>query len=141
MPIYAFALLALIFLVGTLSARRIGLVIELRPEKEQIYRELHADTWQSVLDRISASNLRRYSIFLTEIDPGRPLLFGVYDYIGDDLEQDMAAIAADPATQAWWKETDPCQKPVPTAGEGVWWKTMEEVFYTSGEPSEGSSEA
>ena len=42
---------------------------------------------------------------------------------------DMVKMAADPMTQKWWKETDPCQEPVDSAEEGVWWADMEEVYH------------
>ena len=44
------------------DVRRFGSVIGLNPEKEKYYRELHADVWPSVLDRIKKSNMRNYSI-------------------------------------------------------------------------------
>lgn len=45
----------------------------------------------------------------------------------------MAKMAADPMTQKWWKETDPCQEPVDSAGPGVWWADMEEVYHLAEE--------
>ena len=39
------------------GVRRFGSVIGLNPEKEQYYRELHADAWPSVLERIRQSNI------------------------------------------------------------------------------------
>jgi L-rhamnose mutarotase len=105
--------------------RRVATVIRLRPEKEEEYRRLHADVWPAVLERITRSNIRNYSIFLRD-----GLLFSYYEYVGDDLERDLAAVAADPETQRWWQLTDPCQQPVETAGEGTWWAPMAEVFHT-----------
>ena len=37
-------------------------------------------------------------------------------------------MAEDPMTKKWWKETDPCQKPVDSARPGVWWADMEEIY-------------
>jgi len=42
----------------------------------------------------------------------------------------MAKLAADPLTQKWWKETDPCQYAVPLHGDKEWWSRMAEVFHT-----------
>ncbi|MBC7353661.1 MAG: L-rhamnose mutarotase, partial [Thermogutta sp.] len=69
------------------------------------------------------------SIYLAELD-GKLYLFSYYEYIGDDYEADMAKIAADPETQRWWKETDPCQIRLPGTPEGKWWKPIPEVFHT-----------
>jgi len=104
--------------------KRVATVIRLRPEKEDEYRRLHADAWPGVLDRLTRSNIRNYSIFLRD-----GLLFAYYEYVGDDYDADMAAVRADPESQRWWTFTDPCQEPVPTAAEGEWWAPAEEVFH------------
>jgi len=104
--------------------KRYGSVIRVRPEKLKEYRRLHAAAWPAVLERIRRSNIRNYSIFYRD-----GLLFSYFEYVGRDYEADMAAIAADPVTQEWWKQTDPCQEPVETAAEGEWWAPMEEVFH------------
>ena len=73
--------------------------------------------------------IQNYSIHLKEID-GRPYLFSYLEYIGNDWEADMRKMAADPETQRWWKETDPCQLPLPDAAvKGKIWSDMEEVYY------------
>ena len=42
----------------------------------------------------------------------------------------MKKMAADPETQRWWKETDPCQQPLPdAAARGKIWSDAKEVFY------------
>lgn len=105
--------------------KRIGQVIQLKPEMEAKYKELHANTWPKVLEMIEACNIRNFSIFLRD-----GFLFSYMEYIGNDYEADMKKMADDPITQLWWKETDPCQMPVVTAGPGVWWADMEEVFHT-----------
>jgi len=108
---------------------RVGQVIGLRPEKKDYYIQLHANTWPGVIKRIRDSNIRNYSIYLAELE-GKLYLFSYFEYIGDDFEADMAKIAADPETQRWWKETDPCQIRLPDTPEGKWWKPIPEVFHT-----------
>lgn len=108
---------------------RVGQVIGLRPEKKDYYVQLHANTWPGVLKRIRDSNIRNYSIYLAELE-GKLYLFSYFEYVGDDFEGDMAKIAADPETQRWWKETDPCQIRLPGTPEGKWWKPIPEVFHT-----------
>jgi L-rhamnose mutarotase len=103
---------------------RYGSVIEVRPEKLAEYKKLHAAVWPEVLAMIHACNIRNYSIYYRD-----GLLFSYYEYIGDDYQADMAKMAADPATQKWWKLTDPCQKAVATAAPGEWWAAAEEVFH------------
>ena len=104
--------------------KRYGMLIKVRPEKLDEYKELHANPWPGVLKTIHDCNIRNYSIYLKD-----GFLFGYYEYIGDDYAADMARMAADPVTQEWWKHTDPCQEPLSTRKEGEWWAIMEEVFH------------
>lgn len=104
--------------------KRYGSVIKVKPEKLDYYKALHADPWPQVLATITASNIRNYTIYLHD-----GYLFSHYEYWGEDYEADMKKMAADPVTQEWWKETAPCQEPVPNHKEGEWWARMEEVFH------------
>lgn len=108
--------------------KRFGAVIGLRPEKEQYYREVHSATWPAVLERLKQSNIRNYSIYVTELE-GKKYLFSYFEYVGDDFEADMQKIADDPMTQKWWKETDPCQIRLPNrVSPDDNWSNMEMVF-------------
>ena len=71
---------------------RFGSVIGLNRDKEKYYRELHSNVWPSVLDRIKRSNIRNYSIYTSEID-GKKYLFSYFEYVGENLDADMKAIA------------------------------------------------
>ena len=107
--------------------KRVATVIRLRPEKEQEYRALHAAVWPDVLAALHRAHIGNYSIFLRD-----GLLFGYYEYTGDDLDGDLARLAEDEVTRRWWQLTDPCQQPVASAVEGQWWAPMEEVFHDDG---------
>ena len=108
-----------------MTVRRFGQVIGVRPEATDEYERLHAAVWPGVLEAIRRANIRNYSIF-REGDQ----LFAYYEYVGTDYEADMAAMAADPIVQDWWKLTDSMQEPRPDRAEGNWWKTIREVFHT-----------
>lgn len=111
------------------APKRFGMVTELKPEKAAYYKQLHANAWPGVLATIRACNIRNYSIYLKEIE-GELYLFSYYEYYGDDYAADMEKMAADSITQRWWRETDPCQQPLPEAtAENSIWTDMEEVFY------------
>jgi L-rhamnose mutarotase len=129
--------LAFAGMVGVLLAafsepkvQRFGQIIALKPDKIAYYKELHAAVWPSVLKKIKDCNIRNYSIYLKEIEKGKFYLFAYFEYVGSDFAADMARMAADPETQRWWKETDPCQTRIPLGGEKDWWSAMEEVFHT-----------
>lgn len=52
------------------------------------------------------------------------------EYTGRDFDADMKKMAADPETQRWWRETDPCQLPLPdAAAKDKIWADMTEVYY------------
>jgi L-rhamnose mutarotase len=104
--------------------RRFGQRIDVRPERIEVYEALHAAPWPGVLAQIERSNIRNYSIFR---DGNH--LFAYFEYLGDDFEADMAAMAADPETQRWWALTDAMQEPLPDREPGTWWTTLREVFH------------
>ena len=108
---------------------RYGMVIGIKPEKIDYYKKLHAAAWPGVLAKLKECHIRNYSIYLREVDKGQFLLFSYFEYTGGDFAADMARMAADPTTREWWKETDPCQSPIPTRGEKEFWSRMEEVFH------------
>ncbi|HET9019210.1 MAG TPA: L-rhamnose mutarotase [Acetobacteraceae bacterium] len=106
---------------------RMAAVIRLRPETAGEYERLHAAVWPEVLATIAACHIRNYSIFLRRPEM---LLFATWEYHGTDWAADVARMKADPATQRWWRLTDPCQDPLPTRAAGEWWAGMAEVFHT-----------
>jgi len=106
--------------------QRMGMVIGLKPDRIETYKRLHADTWPEILARISDCNITNYSIFLREPEN---LLFGYWEYVGEDFAADAARMAADPKTQEWWDVCMPCQLPLDSRAEGEWWAMMEEVFH------------
>ena len=130
-PIIAFLVVA--FLSGCAaehsSPKRFAWVTGLKPEKAAHYKELHANPWPAINHMLKECNIQNYSIHLKEID-GKIYLFSYLEYTGNDWEGDMKKMAADPETQRWWKETDPCQSALPdAAAQGKIWSDMEEVYY------------
>lgn len=108
--------------------QRVGMVIGLKKEKADRYRELHANPWPGVNAMIKKSNIRNYSIYECEID-GKLYLFSYFEYVGDDFEKDMAMMAADPTIKEWWAETDPCQNRMPGTPEGEQWLKIPERYH------------
>ena len=106
--------------------KRMGMVIGVAPERVADYKRLHAAVWPGVLERIAASGIRNYTIYLREPEN---LLFASWEYHGSDLAADMAAIAADPETQRWWAVQEPLQSPLDDRAPGEWWKELPEIFH------------
>jgi len=105
--------------------RRVGMVIELRPECIDEYRRLHADGHPGVRDLLAKYHLRNFSIFLHQVG-GRWLEFGYYEYHGDDFEGDMAKLDAEPRNREWLTICGPLQQPLD--GE-TGWAVMERVYF------------
>jgi len=111
------------------NVRRYASTVELIPEKEQFYRELHADVWPQVVAAIKKANIHNYSIFVAEIQ-GRRYLFSYFEYSGTDPEADFASIANDPTTRdKWWPLTDACQRVIAGTPENEQWLPMESLMH------------
>jgi L-rhamnose mutarotase len=104
------------------NIKHVGSLIKVRPEYEERYIILHKHTFPGVLSQIHKVNIRNYSIFLLN-----GILFSHYEYIGQDYENDMKAIA-DETTKEWWKLTDPMQEPLSTRKPGEWWAEMKQFL-------------
>lgn len=110
-------------------AVRFAWVTGLKPEKVDYYEKLHSHPWPAVLKEIESCHIRNYSIYEREID-GKLYLFSYLEYTGTNFDLDMKRMAADPDTQRWWRETDPCQLPLPdAAAKGKIWSDAKEVFF------------
>lgn len=125
-------LTAIICLSGCLSQKapqRYAWVTGLKPEKAAYYRQLHAHPWPAVNRMIKACHIQNFSIHEREIE-GKLYLFAYLEYTGTNFVADMKRMAADPETQRWWKETDPCQSPLPdAAAAGKIWADTKEVYF------------
>ncbi len=104
--------------------KRYGMVLGVRPERLEEYKEAHRHVWPEILAMIRGCNIRNYSIYYKD-----GMLFSYYEYVGDDYDADMARMAADPKMQEWWAWMEPMQVPLETRSEGEWWAEMEEVFH------------
>ena len=127
-----FSLLCLVGLTGCATApppQRHAWITGLKPDKADDYRQLHAHPWPAVNQTLKACNIRNFSIHEVEID-GKLYLFAYLEYTGKDFAADMDRMAADPETQRWWRETDPCQSPLPpAAAAGKIWMDLKEIYY------------
>ena len=103
---------------------RVAQVIGVKPERFDEYSRLHERIPESVAAMISACNIRNYSIFHRN-----GLLFSYFEYVGADMEADMARMAGHEATKEWWALVGPMQTPMPDRADGEWWASASEVFH------------
>jgi len=126
------SLLFALWLTGCVTQKapqRFAWVTGLKPEQAEYYRDLHAHPWPAVNRMIRACHIQNFSIYEREIE-GKTYLFAYLEYVGRNFDADMKRMAADPETKRWWKETDPCQAPLPdAAAAGKIWADAKEVYH------------
>jgi len=106
------------------EVQRVASVIALDPEGVEEYEELHANAWPGVLQKITECNIRNYSIYRYGL-----LLFSYFEYVGDNMDADMARMGEDQTTQDWWAVCKPLQRQVDEVVGDEWWHTIPEVFH------------
>ncbi|MEN9974373.1 MAG: hypothetical protein RLZZ282_379 [Verrucomicrobiota bacterium] len=106
--------------------QRYAWVTGLKPTMADTYRKLHANPWPTVNAKLTECHIHNFSIYERDI-AGKTYLFAYLEYTGNNFDADMKNMAADPDTKRWWKETDPCQSPLPDAlaKKKIWADTKE----------------
>jgi len=107
-------------------AKRIGMVIGIKPDRISAYEALHAASNHGVRDLLAKYNMHNFSIFIEKLDDERYYLFGYYEYTGGDYKADMEKLSAEPRNAEWLSSTDPMQIPLPGQHS---WTTMREVYH------------
>jgi L-rhamnose mutarotase len=109
--------------------QRFGWVTGLKTDKAARYEYLHAHVWPGVSKMIKQCHIQNFSIHECNIN-GQLYLFAYLEYTGTNFNADMNRMASDPETQRWWKQTDPCQRPLPdAAAKGKIWSDTKEVYF------------
>lgn len=118
----------------TQPVRRFGQVAAIRPESIVKYKELHASVWPEVLAGLDKYHVSNYSIYLKELEHGKPYLFGYFEYTGRDYDDDMAGMMKNPTVQKWESVAGgECLIDQSPDGKDLWWVEMEEVFFHAGQ--------
>ncbi|MEI7901681.1 MAG: L-rhamnose mutarotase [bacterium] len=107
------------------GVKRVGMVKQLRADKIEEYKRLHADSNFGVRDLLGKYHMRNFSIYLQQIE-GKWYEFGYYEYTGKDFAGDMAKLDKEPRNIDWLKVCDPMQIPLPGAKS---WTEMERVYF------------
>lgn len=96
-------------------------------------KDVHTPRWAGVLETIRLCNMRNYSIFIED-----DLVFGYFEYVGEDYDADMARMAADPVTQDWWSRTRPCFARLRPDSPEAFYSDMRRIFHF--DPEEGTGD-
>lgn len=107
-----------------IGARRFGMAARLLPERREEYLALHGAVWPQVEATITDCGIRNFTIFVTG-----DVLFGYFEYVGEDYEADQVRMAADPVTRDWWARTGPCQLPFHEGSDAPNWEMLDEAWH------------
>ena len=107
-------------------SRRVGMVIKIKEDQIEEYKRIHGDNYHGVRDLLNKYNMHNFSIFLHQLEDGNYYEFAYYEYMGNDFEEDMKQLAAEPRNIEWLKVCDAMQIPL----EGYKsWAEMETIYY------------
>lgn len=106
--------------------KRVGMIVEIKPECLAEYRRLHADGHPGVRDLLQKYHLRNFNIFLQQLPDGKWYEFAYYEYAGRDFEADLAALDREQRNIEWHKVCDPMQAPLPGSSG---WTEMELIYF------------
>ena len=106
-----------------------GQIGRIKPECIEEYCRLHevdvyTEKWAGVLKLIRDCNIQNYNIFIED-----DVVFGYYEYVGDDYEADMAKMATDPLNQEWWSHTRPCFTKYKADSPEAFYTDMKQIFH------------
>lgn len=109
------------------NVKRVGMVVKIKKEYLEEYKKLHAENNPGVRHLLKKYGMRNFSIYLIQLADGEWYEFGYYEYWGDNLEEDMKKLDAEPENQKWLELCDPMQEGILPGQEG--WKMMERIYY------------
>lgn len=107
-------------------ASTFAMTLQLRdaPGVVERYKAEHAAAWPEVIARLRRAGILELRIFLLQ----RRLFMYMEAIDGFDPARDLAGLDDDPRYREWDELMRSFQEPVPEAGGGDWWASMEEVF-------------
>lgn len=109
------------------NVKRVGMVVKVKKEYLEEYKKLHADNNPGVRHLLEKYGMRNFSIYMTQLADGEWYEFGYYEYWGDNFEEDMKKLAAEPENQKWLELCDPMQEGIFPEQEG--WKEMDRIYF------------
>ena len=106
-----------------------GQIGRIKPECIEEYKRLHevdiyTERWAGIRQLIHDCNLQNYSIFIED-----DIVFGYYEYTGDDYEADMEKMANDELNKQWWACTRPCFTKYNADKEAAFYTDMQQIFF------------
>ena len=105
--------------------QRKAMVIGIKPDRIDEYKKYHANPWPEILECISEGNVKNFSIFIHGT-----ILFGYFEYHGQNLEADMKKWGENKKMQEWCDIHIPMLEPLEKGKREDGWIYMQEIFHT-----------
>ena len=114
------------------EVHRFGQIASVQPDKVERLKELYGEMAPEVAAALKECHIRNYSVYLKDLERNEPCLFGYFEYVGKDLEGDLAKMKKNSVIQGWKTAVgrECLAKRAPS--DPSWWTDMEEVFYYDG---------
>lgn len=104
--------------------RRIGFLLQVRPDKIEEYKARHKQVWPEMLDALRRTGWRNYSLFLR--DDG--LLFGYFE-TPESLQAALAGMSTEEVNRKWQESMAPFFENLGGAQADASMLELEEVFH------------
>ena len=106
-----------------------GQIGRIKPECIEEYTRLqevdvYSEKWSGVLELIRQCNIQNYSIFIED-----DVVFGYFEYTGEDYEADMKKMSDDPLNKEWWAHTRPCFTKYKEGSQEAFYTDMKQIFH------------
>lgn len=112
-----------------MSRKFLGQIGRIKPECIERYCQLHevdiyTEKWKGIRQLIADCNIQNYNIFIED-----DVVFGYYEYVGNDYAADMQKMADDPLNKLWWAQTRPCFTKYKEDSAEAFYSDMRQIFH------------
>lgn len=90
-----------------MSVHRVASLMRLKPGSEEEYERRHAAVWPDLLQLLSETGIRNYSIYRHGLD--------LFSYLEIERPEDQAALPQNPVMRRWWEYMEPLMECEPDA--------------------------
>ena len=102
---------------------RHAMIIGIKEECIEEYKKYHANPWPEIEECIANSNIKNFSIYIH-----KTILFGYFEYFGNNLKANMGLWAENQKMQEWWKNHISMLEPIEKGSREDGWNYIEEIF-------------
>jgi L-rhamnose mutarotase len=101
------------------NVHRVASLMRLKPGSEEEYERRHQAVWPELLELLTETGIRNYSIYRNGLD--------LYSYLEIDRAGDLDALAENPVMRRWWQYMEPLMEYNPDSTPQQ--TSIQEVFH------------